>query len=250
MLRSSKVVSFSALFLTLFLPGVLTAGSRVIFFDDFNTNESFEEAFTPNATNKVYKTNSLPEGHLLKKWNYSWEYQYLEGDWKQAFYCVAPGESVMTQAGRSGTFRYEAPFRITANVEIPASAKSYRIEFKQFKNDNDPLYFVLGGDRNARDGTEIGYENQLPGTDTTVADAFLRGDICMGLIREGFAHHRKWVDVAISVDLETNYVTWTMDGKTMFTAYARDLKPGGYFGIYMRYERGTKFDDVKITITE
>ncbi len=232
------------------VPVSLLAESRLIFFDDFNSSDSFHLELTPNSTNKVYKTNSLKEGHLPKKWNYSWDYQYLEGDWKQAFYVVAPGETHMTQAGRSGSYFGEDPYRITADVELPETATRYTIELKQYKHDNDPIYYVLGADENGRDGVEIGYENQLPGTDETVSDAYLRGTLCEGLVLEDRAYWREWTDVRIEVDVSNKRIAWYMGGDQVIDAYARDLKPGGYFGIYMHYERGTKFDDVKITVLE
>jgi hypothetical protein len=34
----------------------------------------------------------------------------------------------------------------------------------------------------------------------------------------------------------------------MLAAYTEDLNPGGYFGIDMKYERNTQFDDVRITL--
>lgn len=76
------------------------AKEEVIFFDDFNSPDSYYPELTKNATMKVY-TKGLKEGHLLKKWRTNWKYQYFEGSWKQAFYCVPSRDSVMIQAGRS-----------------------------------------------------------------------------------------------------------------------------------------------------
>ena len=48
--------------------------------------------------------------------------------------------------------------------------------------------------------------------------------------------------------VETKVFTWTVNGLVMLAAYTEDLNPGGYFGIDMKYERNTQFDDVRITI--
>lgn len=229
---------------------VVAAGPKVIFFDDFEGEDSHEAGLTKNATSKVYKTNSLLEGHLLKKWNYGWNYSYFEGDWEQAFYVVEPGGTELVQAGRSGAYRSQCPNRITAKAEIPEEARKYRIELKQFKADNDQIYYLLGAGMGGFDGVEIGYDNQLPGTDETVDDAFIRGNVIDGLILPGRSYLGEWVKVCIDVDVEAKRIDWTMDGQPFLSASVPGLKPGGYFGIYMHYERGTRYDDVRISILE
>ncbi len=229
---------------------LIQAEPREIFFDDFNGEESYEAELTKNATSKVYKTNSLLEGYLLKKWHYGWNYSYFEGDWEQAFYVVEPGTSEMIQAGRSGAYRSQCPNRITAKAVIPDDAKKYRIELKQFKADNDQIYYLLGAGKGGFDGVEIGYENQLPGTDETVPDAYIRGNVIDGLILPGRSYLGEWVDVRIDVDVEAKRIDWTMNGEPFLSLDVDNLKPGGYFGIYMHYERSTRYDDVRITILE
>lgn len=220
--------------------------ARVLFYDDFNSHASYHRVLTKNATTQEYKDNSLPEGHLLKKWNYSWDYDPV-GYWKQAFYVVPAGKDYMEQAGRSAGY---VDCRITADVNIPAHAQGYTIELKQYKNDNDPLYYVIGADKTGHDGIEFGYENQIPRTDHTVKDAYLRGTFCEGIFKPDQAFFRRWVDVVIDVNVPRRFVTWKMKGQIVAQAYCMDLKPGGYFGIYMSYERGTRFADVKITAYE
>lgn len=238
--------------LTLLLfPFLLVASEPMtLFFDDFEGPDSFHGETVLNPTAKVYGDAALAEGHLLKKWNYSWEPQYMEGDWKQAFYVVPPGKNYMIQAGRSGAFIGAAPYRITANAEIPTSVRHYRVEFRQYKHDNDPVFYVLGGDIRALDGVEIGYMNKVPGTDTTTDDLHVRGNLLDGLLIEGAAHPRKWVDVSIDVHVESQMIEWHLAGQRVFRAHAKELRPGGYFGIYMRYERNTRFDDFKISIIQ
>jgi hypothetical protein len=222
-------------------------GETVIFHDDFDTPASYHPTLTPNATTQEYKTNSLPEGHLLKKWIHSWPYDPL-GDWQQAFYVVAPGETAMTQAGRSACRMGQ--YRLAADAEIPAAAARYRVTLRQFKNDNDALCFIIGGDRKGSGGVTFGYENQLPGTDETVADAYLRGAFGTGVIKRGVAAFRRWADVAIEVNVRKKTIAWSMNGQRIADGAIATLKPGGFFGIYMCFERGTKFDDVKIVILD
>jgi hypothetical protein len=217
---------------------------EVIFFDDFNTRASYESTLTRNATNKEYTNNSLREGHRLTKWNYSWDYSY-EGSWRQAFYVVPEGKTYMEQAGRSAK---DQDNRITARALIPDTAVGYVVELRQYKNDNDPLYYLIGCDPNGHHGIEFGYENQIPTTDKTVKDMYLRGTFGDGVFIEGMAKHRQWTDVTIEVDVPRKFVTWRMDGTIVSRGYVADLRPGGCFGIWMSYERGTRFDDVKITV--
>jgi hypothetical protein len=39
----------------------------MIFFDDFNTAESYHEALAPNATSKVYRINSVTDLYVETK---------------------------------------------------------------------------------------------------------------------------------------------------------------------------------------
>lgn len=223
------------------------AAERVIFEDNFDTPASYHAELTRNATHKEYGNNSLAAGHLLKKWLYSWDYD-ADGDWQQAFYVVAPGETVMTQAGRSAC--RGGNYRIVADAPIPEDAGSYTITFRQMKADNDPLFYVLGAGPTGWSDVRFGFENQLPGTDQTVDDIYLRGLFGDGVIKRGLAHRNQWVDVVIHVDLTTKVVSWKMADTLVGEAHAPALKPGGYFGLYMCFDRSGKFDDFKITVAD
>lgn len=153
----------------------------------------------------------------------------------------------MTQAGRSGCFGGYS-HRITADAEIPNDIDRYKITFKQFKSDTDPIYYVLGADKKGKNGVEFGFENQLPGTDTTVNDAYLRGVFGDGVFKEGRAFHREWVEVEIQVDVRRKLVIWMMGGKLISSGYVKDQWPGGLFGVYSCYDRNSKFDDFRITV--
>lgn len=214
-----------------------------LFSDDFNTSSSYEDQIVPNATVQEYGDNALKEGHLLKKWNYSWTYD-PKGDWKQAFYVVPVGKTYMEQAGRSAHF---GNYRLVANTEIPSSATKYEIRFKQWKNDNDPVFFLLGTDAKGDGGIRFGYENQLPETDKTVDTVYTRG--ALGSVQiPGKSYFRKWAEHSIMVNVTDKQVQWAVNGETLIKTKIEDLKPGGHFALSQHYERGTRYDDVEINV--
>lgn len=217
----------------------------VVFFDNFNDEQSYFSEPTLNATNKEY-VNSIKEGHLPKKWKYTWNYSY-EGDWRQAFFCIPKGEGHMEQAGRSACIESLGNFRIITNVPLPEYADRYIIEFKQWKGDNDPFFYLINTDTNGY-GVEIGYENQLPGTDTNSNDAYIKGDINNGSIVKSMGTRFVWMDVKIDVRVSDKYLIWKMNDQVMAYGRVNKLKQGGYFGLRTCYDRYTKFDDFKITI--
>ena len=217
---------------------------KVIFEDDFNTSDSYYEDLTKNATFKEYGENSLEKGHLLKKWNYSWPYSF-DSVWLQAFYCVPDSADYMEQAGRSAG---PGNYRIIANAEIPADAKSYEISFRQWKNDNDPVYFLLGTNAAGEGGIRFGYENQLPRTDHTVDTLYFRGVLGNAVI-PGHTHFRTWADHKIMVDQVTKEISWFANEEEIVKSKVEDFSPGGYFGLSQSYERGTRYDDFKITVS-
>lgn len=97
----------------------------------------------------------------------------------------------------------------------------------------------------AHDGVEFGYERQLPNTDKTVPDAYYRGALGAGK-SEGQAHMRRWVRHRIEVDGTT--LRWFQDEVKILEGKAPALQPGGYFDIRQRYERGTRYDDVRLLL--
>jgi hypothetical protein len=154
----------------------------------------------------------------------------------------------MTQAGRSACRGFN--YRIVADAPIPESARSYTITFRQMKVDNDPLVYVVGADTTGWSAVRFGFESQRPGTDESVDDIYLRGIFGEGVIKRGLAHRGTWVDVEINVDLTTRIVSWKITGTLVAEAHAPALKSGGYFGLYMCYDRSGKFDDFEIKIVE
>ncbi|MGF1482913.1 MAG: hypothetical protein ACFBZ8_00955 [Opitutales bacterium] len=229
----------------------LETRTRVIFEDDFETEASYEPEKILNATFKQYVDRSLYDGYPLKKWRLCWDYVY-EGRWTQAFYVRHPNEGVMIQGGRSACNDNDGvPYRILADVEIPAEAIQYTITFRQLKKDNDPVHYLLGADANGVTEIDFGFMNQLPQSDVTTTDLYTRG-ILFGdhVLYRDKVRMNEWVDVKIEVDVVTKMVRWTLDGQLIGEAWAQTLPPGGYFGMYMCWERDTRFDDFKIEIVE
>ncbi|HCX22708.1 MAG: hypothetical protein CMB80_21095 [Flammeovirgaceae bacterium] len=215
--------------------------TNIIFQDDFNSKGSYNDELIQNATTKEYGENALANGHLLKNWNYSWDYSY-DGDWKQAFYVVPEGKDYMEQAGRSAHF---GNYRIIANTPIPVTTKHYTVEFRQWKNDNDPVFFLLGSDAYGDGGIRFGYENQPPGTDQTVDTVYTRGALGSHKIA-GNTHFRQWANHQIDVNLTNKTITWTVEGVELLKGVIDDLPTGGHFGLLQHYERGTRYDDFVI----
>ena len=231
------------LFFSLFAVCMGCRSWHTIFEDDFNSQNSYETPAVPNATVQEYGENALQEGHLLKKWNYSWTYD-PSGDWKQAFYVVPVGKDYMEQAGRSAHF---GNYRLVADSEIPSSASKYEIRFKQWKNDNDPVFFLLGTDGKGDGGVRFGYENQLPESDKTVDTVYMRG--ALGKVQiPGKSYFRKWAEHTIQVNVPKKEVSWAVNGETLVKAKVENLKPGGHFAFCQHYERGTRYDDIEIKV--
>lgn len=217
--------------------------SKVIFKDTFNHKNSYQSALTKNATVKEYGENAMAEGHLLTKWNYSWTYDE-NGDWKQAFYVVPPGKKYMEQAGRSAHF---GNYRLMANQAIPKNITEYQITFDLWKNDNDPVFFLLGASINGDGGIRFAFENQLPGTDKTVNTLYTRGALGDHIINnKDFL--RKWMKHKIHVNQATKIVSWSVNGEILLEEKVENLPLGGYFGLLQHYERGTRYDNFKIQV--
>ena len=225
--------------------GAAEPRETVIFSDDFGeASRGRRERNTvvdPPPAGMGYTTDT-PHGYTLKHWTVV----DAEPDKpRRSFWCIpetADGkvESFARQAGRSHD---SIAF---ANTPVPAGASRYVLEFRQWLNDNDYVGFVLGASKPAlqHDGAEFGYERQLPKTDQTVKDVYHRGDLGAGKI-EGQAAMKRWARHRIEVDGQK--VRWLQDGVLLLEGTAEKLKPGGHFGIRQRYERGTRYDDVRIT---
>ena len=218
----------------------------------------FEETFGPRSRGELKPnlvkepppvgmgyTTDVPEGFVLKNWIIA----DVEADGPRRSFWTIPKredgtiEEYGEQAGRS---RNSIAF---AGVAIPSDATHYVIEFRQRANDNDYIGFVLGAPEPIyeHDGVEFGYERQFPGTDDTVRDIYYRGAFGRGRI-DGRAEVRRWADHRFEV--RGQHVTWSQNGEALLAGSLSTLRPGGWFGIRQSYERGTRYDDVRITVLE
>ncbi len=232
------------------------AGSALVPFHSHAQTVIFEDAFgsesrgelKPNTITEAPPagmgyTTEVPAGFALKHWIIA----DVEADGPRRSFWVIPqranGEvdGFAEQAGRSrNSIAY-------AGKPIPNKATHYVVEFKQRANDNDYIGFVLGAQKPVitHDGVEIGYMRQIPGTDDTVDDIYYRGPFGRGRI-DGKAKRRRWVEHRFEV--RGQHVSWSQDGEVLLAGSVSTLRPGGWFGIRQSYERGTRYDDVKITV--
>lgn len=234
--------------LLLGLGAPLSGAEKVIFADDFGAASRGERVRNlvadPEPVGMAYTTDT-PYGYRMKQWIVA----DAEPDKsRRSFWCIperADG-AVETYAQQSARSHDSIAF---TGIALPAGATDYAIEFRQWCNDNDTIAFVLGATRPimAHDGVEFGYQRQLPGTDTTVKDIYYKGALGEGKI-ENQAMMRQWADHRIEV--RGTKISWSQNGVTLLERVVATLKPGGYFGIRQRYERGTRYDDVKITLID
>lgn len=92
---------------------------------------------------------------------------------------------------------------------------------------------------------EFGCQRQLPGTDTTVKDINSKGAPGEGMIPVQ-ALMRQWVSHRIEISGQR--IVWRQNGIEILAGNVATLRPGGFFGIHQRYERGTRYDDVRIVV--
>ncbi|MEM7384540.1 MAG: Ig-like domain-containing protein [Verrucomicrobiota bacterium] len=221
---------------------------KVVFEDRFDADsrgDRVENRITePEPVGLGFRSDT-PFGFLLKHWIVA---DPSASNNRCALWCIPEGvdgrvETFARQAGRS---RNSIAF---AGIPVPEGTEGYTITFRQWVNDNDYIGFIIGASRPEmkHDGIEFGYERQLPGTDETVDDAYLEGALGQRLLK-GEALMKRWVTHRIEVRNEM--IRWLQDGREMGSAAVGDEPSGGYFGIRQRYERGTRYDDVRIVIDE
>lgn len=224
------------------------ARGQVVFEDGFGKGSRGEIArnrvVDPPPAGMGYRTDA-PEGFSLRRWVVA----DAEPDGpRRSFWCIprrADGrvEAYAQQAGRS---HHSIAFAATP---VPRDAVRYEVELRQWASDNDYIGFVLGASAPSvdHDGAEIGYERQVPGTDRTVPDVYYRGALGTGLVTDAAAM-RRWARHVFEV--RDQHLRWSQDGEVLLAGAVATLRRGGYFGIVHRYERGTRYDDVRIRIVE
>lgn len=214
-------------------------GSLVIFEDKFGkaSEGEYRENIIglPEPEGLGYTWEVLPGGNNPVNWIMSDECE--PSDPKKGFWVIPADSGYMHQGGRSHNSV------LFANKSIPKHVVNYDIEFRQKRSDNDAIMFLLGAPNpNWEWTTEIGYEIQVPGTDSTTNDAYVSGVLGESII-EGAAFHHVWANHKIEVRGES--IKWYCNDFIMAEGEIEGLKPG-YFGIRHRYERNTFYDDFKI----
>lgn len=215
---------------------------RVIFQDDFgsasqgNHVENVIHLPPPNGLN--YTWNVLAGGNLPTQWVMVDEIPFPEP--KKGFWVVPADSGYLEQGGRSHNSV------LFAKVAIPMDVENYDIYYEQYRGDNDYIGYVIGLPEPAIEGgIEFGYMIQVPGTDSTTVDAYVTGDLGEHFIPESAFQHQ-WINHRIKVRCDS--VTWFQAEQLMAQSVITGKSKTGYFGIRHRYERGTRYDNVKIII--
>jgi len=133
-----------------------------------------------------------------------------------------------------------------ASMAVPEKTENYEIFFRQYRADNDYIGYLIGMTEPALEGgIEFGYIIQVPGTDSTTVSAYLKGDLGELVVPE-MAFQHQWANHQIKVRGDS--ISWFQEGKLMADSVITAKFKTGYFGIRQRYERGTRYADVKITV--
>lgn len=219
---------------------------RVIFEDKFDEKSQGlrirNTIIDPEPDGLAYKSDT-PLGYKLKNWIIA---DPNSDDARRSFWCIPERKdgSVETYAQQAGRSKNSIAY---ASVPVPKDVDCCTIEFRQWCNDNDYIGFVIGASKPSiqHDGIEFGYTRQLPGTDTTVKDAFLTGALGERKV-QGQALRKRWVQHRIEVKVD--HLSWFQDHKLMGDKKV-EIDSHGYFGIRHRFERGTRYGDFKISVT-
>jgi len=215
---------------------------EIIFQDDFgraSQGELVENVVQlPPPIGLSYTWKVLSGGHLPTQWTMVDETPFPEP--KKGFWVIPPDSGYMEQGGRSHNSV------LFANVAVPVQTKNYDISFRQCRGDNDYIGYLIGLPEPALEGgIEFGYMIQVPGTDSTTVNAFIQGDLGELVVPE-MAFQHKWTNHQIKVRGDS--ISWFQEGKLMTGSVITGKSKTGFFGIRQRYERGTRYDDVQITV--
>lgn len=215
---------------------------KIIFYDDFGAasqGELVENVIQlPPPQGLGYDWKVLPDGYLPVKWIHIDELE--PSDPKKGFWVIPPDSGYIEQGGRSHNSV------LFANVAIPEKTENFDIFFRQLRGDNDYIGYLIGLPEPALEGgIEFGYMIQVPGTDSTTVNAYVQGDLGELVVPE-MAFQHQWANHQIKVRGDS--ISWYQEGKLMVGSVITGKSKTGYFGIRQRYERGTRYDDLKIVI--
>jgi len=223
--------------------GQRISGRKIIIFqDDFGMESQGElvenviQLSPPLGLGYDWKV--LPGGYLPVKWNHIDELE--PSDPKKGFWVIPPDSGYMEQGPRSHNSV------LFADVEVPVKTENFDIFFRQYRSDNDYIGYLIGPPEPALEGgIEFGYMIQVPGTDSTTVNAYVQGDLGELVVPE-MAFPHQWANHQIKVRGDS--ISWFQEGKLLAGSVITGKSKTGYFGIRQRYERGTRYDEVKITI--
>lgn len=207
-------------------------------FDEDSQGEFVENVVQlPPPEGLGYKWKVLTGGYLPSNWILADEIEYPLP--KKGFWVIPKDSSFLEQGGRSHNSV------LYAKTPIPEGTTNFDISFIQYRGDNDRIMYVIGAKEPRWDAeTEFGYMIQVPGTDSTTNDAYVSGILGDTLV-QGMAFQHVWADHKIEV--RGNKISWYINDNLMIEGET-EQPTSGYFGIRQRYERGTRYDDVKIEI--
>lgn len=217
-----------------------TDRTGIIFEDSFGKESQGELRHNviqlPPPQGLAYTWQVLEKGYDPVNWLMVDELE--DNDPKKGFWVIPPDSAYLQQAGRSHN---SILFCLTP---VKKKVESYDILFKQDRRDNDYIGYIIGAPEPALDaGIEFGYMTQIPDTDSTVNDAYISGVFGISHAPE-MALMQTWIDHRIEV--RGSSISWVMDGELIYAGTVSGKPLHGYFGIRQRYDRNTRYDDVKI----
>lgn len=239
--RKYTELQFFALFLAIML---ITACNKqkIIFSDHF---EKDSEGMTvdniiqlPPPAGLGYTWKVLEKGALPMNW-VMYDTCSVKNPLK-GFWVIQPDSGYLEQAGRSHNSV------LFARTPVPCQKKEVEISFRQYRNDNDYVGYLIAEDTDGgRIRFEAGYMTQVPGTDSTTADAYVRGALGEVIVRNAALTH-KWAMHRFV--FRNDSALWYINNLLMVSGSFPSDSICGYFGIRHRYERGTRYDDAVIKI--
>ena len=234
-------IHFAGLIFALLLPGSgCQDGARVIFEDSFGPESqgAWRENIIhlPPPAGLGYTWRVLEGGYDPQQWIMVDEIG--AGEPKKGFWVIPADSGFLQQGGRSHNSI------LFTKSAVPEGTENYDIQFRQYRHDNDYIGYILGAaSHGLEEGIEFGYMTQVPGTDSTTLDAYIKGDLGESLAG-GMALMFAWTSHRITI--RGQEISWYINEKLVAAGAVAGKSTHGYFGIRQRYDRNTRYDDVKI----